>query len=208
MWWNGPDPRPAVPAASAAPGSTGAGLSCGRAQGERHGSQPRRGTAPTTPCPAALPPRPRTCASPARCAPTCGRDRGDQHRRHRPLPPTHPLSYRSPDAAHGPARRRRAESGVAVLGPGQAERVPVLAVLQELGRLQQHLDAAARGLHGGRLGGPRAARSLAAGRPAPLTSPRRANKFRRESACFKFESAGGDGSGHAPPRLGHAPVGV
>lgn len=85
-----------------------------------------------------------------------------------------------------------------MLGLGQAEQVPVLAVLQELGRLQQHLDAGGRGLHGGRVGAPRAARSLAAGRPAPLTSPRRANKFRRESACFKFESAGGDGAGHAP----------
>lgn len=30
-WWNGPVPRPPAPAASAAPGSTGAGLSCGRA---------------------------------------------------------------------------------------------------------------------------------------------------------------------------------
>lgn len=91
-WWNGTAPRPLVPAASAAPGSTGAGLSCGQAGGERHGGQPRRGTGSTTPCPAAVPLRPHTCASPARCAATCGRDPGDQHRRHRPPPSTHPSS--------------------------------------------------------------------------------------------------------------------
>lgn len=164
---------------------------------------PERATGTATP----WPPPPRTCASPARCAPTCGRAPGNQNRRYRPPPPSPTKSHRSPDASHGPAGPRGAERGVAVLGLGQARRGPgtdrpALPPLQELGRLQQHLDAGDRRLHGG---GGRAGRSLAVGRPGALTSARRGNKFGRESACFKFESAGGTGRATPPLPLGHAP---
>lgn len=109
-WWNGTAPRPPEPAASAAPGSTGAELSCGRAGGEQHGGQPQRATGSTSPCPTALPLRPHTCASPARCAPTCGRDPRDQHRRHPPPPSIHPPIH-SPSAHRTLPTARRDGAG-------------------------------------------------------------------------------------------------
>lgn len=95
-WWNGLAPRPRAPAASAAPGSTGAGLSCDRAGGRGNDtvvSPGGRGAA--TPCPAA--PSPGTCASPARCAPTCGKrppviSTGATSGRHPPADPDPPLT--------------------------------------------------------------------------------------------------------------------
>lgn len=60
-----------------------------------------------------------------------------------------------------------------MLSLGQAERVAVLAVLQELGRLEQHLDAGGRGLHGGRRAGEAESRALigcGAPRAADVTS--------------------------------------
>lgn len=59
-----------------------------------------------------------------------------------------------------------------MLGVGRAGRVPVLAVLQELGRLQQHLDPAARGLHGGSAGGAASRALIGCGPPraADVTS--------------------------------------
>lgn len=50
-WWNGTAPRPAEPAASAAPGSTGAELSCGRAGGNNTGVSHREPRALPTPTP-------------------------------------------------------------------------------------------------------------------------------------------------------------
>lgn len=104
-WWTGPTPRPPAPAASTAPGSTAAGLSCGRGNDTAVSPGARPPPAPPfIPC---------TCASPARCAPTCGRAPGDQNRRYRPplSRPPHPPASPGP-AAHLtlPAARRDLEA--------------------------------------------------------------------------------------------------
>lgn len=215
-WWAGPAPFPAAPAASAAPGSAGAAPACGRDGGQHNGARP--GPAPRSappPVPVLLQRvvhRPAGARGPSAPGPAPGG--GDA-----------PPARRSPAAAPGLAGPRGARRGVPVFGLRQARGDPVapLPPLQELGRLQQHLDAGGRALHGcgrrgrwrrGRAG--RRERPLAARGPAGLTSARRGNNFGRESSCFKFESERGGATptsckprpsavGHAHLRPGHAP---